>query len=180
MSNDLSDQLAALTPSQLATITFEAGIDTNGNVAPTNTFWDWSGLNAHTWQTALGTGADVTYTFATADDKSTFNQTAQSSAVQALALWSDLATSISLPMTRAAPPLSTCRSNWPTRPTMAPRCSPAPVRYRAGQPEADQPGRIIDRHVTARCQFDLGGSHGIPGVYDDPSDGYGVSALVHE
>src|ERR1019366_6545554 len=177
-TNDLSTELALLSQSQRDTITFESGVDKNGVVPAANTFWDWSVTPAHSWQNALGTGVGgVTYQFATANDTTTFNQTAQSSAVQALALWSDLANINFAPYTGTGNLNVSCKLAGETYGKTLVAAGTSYDLAPSGMTPTATPGLSIETYGT--LQFDLGGSYGIPGDYIT-SDGYGVSALVHE
>ena len=184
---NLSNLLSQLSANQLQTINFETGVDGTGAIigpipytgaalsAPT--FWDYLGSTAHTWQTAIGTGASgVSYTFATDDNGVQFSAGDKTAAVEALSLWSDLA-NINFTYvpggTGADVPFELASHTYNKVPLTT------GTNYHAPATVPTQTAGLA-RETSSVLQFDNSGTYGDPASYTDPTLGYGIDSLVHE
>ena len=196
MAANLSNLLSKLSASQLATITFESGVDSSGQIssasfegyiAATTTAANpgkpASTIQLSTWQTHLGTGATVSYSFLSGGAAYAFTGLEQDYATQALQLWSGVANinfAYRLPAQGAQVVFLHSFDKLSAQPNPVP----------AGT--AWSPGAAIDTQTTGLVQQQTGSinvdntstqggalSYGSISSYTSV-EGFGIDSLIHE
>ena len=182
-TSKLSDQLGTLSADQLSTITYEAGVDQNGTIPAANTYVSWvtqqnPGQPADltsTWQTALGTGGTLAVGFQVAKDGSQFTPAQKSNAIQALALWSDLANIKFI----YDPNPATGDVDFYQANEIYGSTTIAPGTYWQATKTTPTTTTGLNETLGGIISIDLGGDYGDPGSYTQLA-GYGINVLVHE
>ena len=194
MTTNLSDQLSRLSASQLATITYVSGVDATGATS-TASWRQWATndyntsnptklqatFSVDTFQSALQTGASVSYGFSWGAPGYAFNALEEDFATQALQLWSGMA-NINFSETGTSPTVTfvhafdTVNGNTFKKGTSWEEAGKATTTSTPGL-KTTQAGYIQIDNTTKLSDGEDG--YGSISSYTDEA-GYGIDTLVHE